>query len=93
VDAIAYRAVEDPPEKVLTEIERVIKTSSLTESQNQFDGMAAPIALTGRVINATIWEEELWQLIQKEKIVEVGSFVRLRNVNSSRLPSGTQSEC
>ncbi|KAL3797465.1 hypothetical protein ACHAWO_000665 [Cyclotella atomus] len=90
VDAIAYRAVEDPPEKVLTEIERVIKTSSLTESQNQFDGMAAPIALTGRVINATIWEEELWQLIQKEKIVEVGSFVRLRNVNSSRLPSGTQ---
>jgi hypothetical protein len=92
VNAIANHAVEDPPVKVLTEIERVIKTSSLSGSQNQCDDMDAPIALTGRVINATIWEEELWQLIQKEKIVEVGSFVRLRNVNNSRLPSGTQCE-
>lgn len=55
-------------------------------------GIAAPVSLTGRVINATIWEEELWQLIQKEKIVDVGAFVRLRNINNARLPSGISCE-
>lgn len=55
-------------------------------------GIAAPVSLTGRVINATIWEEELWRLIQKEKIVDVGAFVRLRNINNARLPSGINCE-
>ena len=52
--------------------------------------IVSPITVTGRVINVTIWEEELWQLINKEGIIQVGSFVRLRNTNNSKLSSGIQ---
>ncbi|KAL7517396.1 hypothetical protein ACHAWX_002321, partial [Stephanocyclus meneghinianus] len=80
---------DDPPEKVLVEIEKMLNALASNGASNTISsGIAAPVSLTGRVINATIWEEELWQLIQKEKIVDVGAFVRLRNINNARLPSG-----
>ena len=72
-------------------IESILK-SIASDNQNQCSSIVAPISLTGRVINATIWEEELWQLIHKEFIIEVGSFVRLRNINNSKLSSGVQCE-
>lgn len=83
---------EDPPEKVLVEIEQVLQAHASTVTQKQANIIAAPISLTGRVINAIIWEEELWQLIQKENIAKVGSFIRLRNVNNARLSNGIQCE-
>ena len=75
----------------MVEIDKVIK--SLASNKTAIcDGIEAPISLTGRVINATIWEEELWQLIKKENIIDVGSFVRVRNTNSAKLPSGVNCE-
>jgi hypothetical protein len=83
----------DPPEKILVEIEKILNALAANGDSNTIcSGIAAPVSLTGRVINATIWEEELWRLIQKEKIVDVGAFVRLRNINNARLPSGINCE-
>ena len=76
------QVIEDPPELVLVEIDKVLRSLSST--------IVSPISLTGRVINATIWEEELWQLIDKDGIIKVGSFIRLRNTNNSKLSSGIQ---
>jgi hypothetical protein len=73
----------DPPEQVLVEIEKILACTSLTSGH----AIEAPISLCGRVINAVIWEEELWTLIDKEKIVHVGSFIRLRNISNSKLPT------
>lgn len=84
---------EDPPEKVLVEIEKTLKILSQKGDENQCHDIIAPVSLTGRVINAKIWEEELWQLIQKEKIVEVGSFIRLRNINNVELLPNLYCEC
>lgn len=92
LDVNANQAAEDPPIKVLVEIEKVLDALASNDDLSQCNGVSAPISLTGRVINATIWEEELWQLIQRDKIVEVGSFVRLRNINNSKLPSGVECE-
>lgn len=73
----------DPPEQVLVEIEKIMAFMSSTSGI----AIEAPIALCGRVINAVIWEEELWTLIHKENIVHVGSFIRLRNVSNSKIPT------
>ena len=74
----------DPPEQVLVEIEKILADMSSSSGH----AVEAPISLCGRVINAVIWEEELWTLICKEQIVHIGSFIRLRNVNNSKLPNG-----
>jgi len=75
----------DPPEKVLVEIEKILACMSSSSGHRVVE---APITLCGRVINAVIWEEELWNLIHREAIVQIGSFIRLRNVNNSKLASG-----
>ncbi len=75
--------LNDPPEQVLVEIEKILAFMSSTSG----NAIEAPISLCGRVINAVIWEEELWTLIHKEEIVHVGSFIRLRNVSNSKMPT------
>lgn len=75
----------DPPEQVLMEIEKILACMSSLSGHRIVE---APIVLCGRVINAVIWEEELWNLIHREAIVHIGSFIRLRNVNNSKLASG-----
>ena len=81
---------DDPPEQVLVTIEKILRDISSSPSSgppSNVDVIQAPIALCGRVINATIWEENLWNLIHKENMIDVGSFVRLRNVNNAKLPT------
>lgn len=73
----------DPPEQVLLEIDKII--GNLVESGTSIE---APLTLCGRVVNAIVWEEELWNLIHKENILCVGTFVRLRNVNNAKLQTG-----
>jgi hypothetical protein len=72
----------DPPEQVLVEIEKILADMS-SSSGNAVD---APISLCGRVINAVIWEEELWTLICREQIVHIGSFIRLSSSRQSDSP-------
>ena len=84
----------DPPEELLLEIEKIvgdISSSSSTEPGHPL--IQAPITLCGRVINAIIWEEQLWNLIQREHIIHIGSFVRLRNINKARLPTLAAANC
>jgi len=82
---------DDPPEQVLVTIEKILRDISASGPTNAVgrDGSIteAPIALCGRVINAIIWEENLWNLIHLENMINVGSFVRLRNVNNTKLPT------
>ena len=84
----------DPPEELLLEIEKIVgDISSSSSSEPGRPLIQAPITLCGRVINAIIWEEQLWNLIQREHIINIGSFVRLRNVNKARLPTLTTTNC
>jgi len=66
------------------EIEKILADMSSSSGHS----IEAPISLCGRVINAVIWEEELWNLLCKGQIVHTGSFIRLRNVSDSKLPNG-----
>ena len=77
---------DDPPEQVLVRIEQILAAGHLSSSGSSRDNavLQAPITLCGRVMNCIIWEETLWNLIQEEKIIGVGSFVRLRNVNTAK---------
>ena len=83
--SIGLSQPHDPPEQVLVEIEKILADISSSSGHT----IEAPISLCGRVINAVIWEEELWTLIYKEHIVHIGSFIRLRNVNNSKLLTGS----
>jgi len=74
----------DPPEKVLIEIAKIIKEKSPHDFPDICDGMEAPLALCGRVMNVKIWEEPLWNLIEGENFIHVGSFVRLRNIKCKK---------
>lgn len=82
---IGISQLHDPPEQVLVEIEKILACMSSSSGHRIVE---APITLCGRVINAVIWEEELWNLMHREGIVQIGSFIRLRNVNNSKLASG-----
>ena len=68
---------DDPPEQVLVTIEKILRDISASGPPNAvgYDGsiIEAPIALCCRVINAIIWEENLWNLI-RENMINVGSF-------------------
>ena len=76
------------------EIEKIVgNISSSSSSEAGRPLIQAPITLCGRVINAIIWEEQLWNLIQREHIINIGSFVRLRNVNKARLPTLATTNC
>ena len=50
----------DPPEQVLLEIERIIGNLISFGSC-----MNVPLTLCGRVVNAIVWEEDLWNVISK----------------------------
>lgn len=81
----------------MVEIEKILRETSSSGQINQppnkdcnavFD-IQPPLALCGRVVNAIIWEENLWHLIYDENILRIGSFVRLRNINNAKLPRTT----
>ena len=94
VGVSADQSVADPPQQVLVRIEKILKAiASLEQPDTTCSGVSAPLALCGRVINAIIWEEDMWNLIQRDGIINIGSFVRLRNINNAMLPSGYRVNC
>ncbi|KAL7432027.1 hypothetical protein ACHAXM_002879 [Skeletonema potamos] len=94
VNTNADQYISDPPEQVLIRIEKILMAISSAEQPDKTcAGVNAPLALCGRVINAIIWEEDLWNLIQRDSIISIGSFVRLRNINNAMLPSGSRVNC
>jgi len=94
VNVNADQSIADPPEQVLIRIEKILNAiSSAEHPDTTCVGVNAPLALCGRVINAIIWEEDLWNLIQRVGIINIGSFIRLRNINNAMLPSGSRVNC
>ena len=82
------QARDDPPFEALEAL-------GLAVEQLKYEASIAPQVekpdrFCGRVINAAIWERELWDYIDSR--VEVGSFIRLRNV-SGYSPPGINLGC
>jgi len=85
-DSPNLMAQGDPPADALVQISRIIdklKSSNASIGLN----LKAPNSLTGRVINAEVWEGQHWTLIQQS--FSVGSFVRLRNVKQEYQTNGS----
>jgi len=80
---IAREAVQtgDPPAAALVKLVSMIKK---IRKLRQNPDLLPPKQLTGRVVSLAIWEPQHWDLIQ-EGIVTVGSFIRLRNINDSKM--------
>lgn len=78
----ANRAVVngDPPSETIVSIASIITKLQTLRPEPNFE---PPKAVTGRVANAAIWEDSHWDLVVKS--LRVGSFIRLRNVQDSRL--------
>jgi hypothetical protein len=72
----------DPPPEALDRIVKIVQ--KLIESNE--DNLAIPLSFCGRVANALIWEEGHWELIREH--IQVGTFIRLRNVDIRRWQSG-----
>lgn len=66
----------DPPP------ESLVKISGILENLNLSEEMETPKALCGKVSNVWIWEESFWDLVTNH--VQVGAFIRLRNVDARR---------
>jgi hypothetical protein len=70
----------DPPPDALLAISNVIDKLHLMGLKRE---LQAPLAVTGRVANVTIWEQSHWNIVSRA--LKVGSFIRLRNVQDTRM--------
>jgi hypothetical protein len=70
----------DPPSEAIVAIAAIIKNLRRVRPDSN---LLPPKAVSGRVANVAIWEDSHWQLVAKA--VRVGSFIRLRNVQDSRM--------
>jgi hypothetical protein len=73
----------DPPSEAIIAMAAIIKNLIRCRPDSN---ILPPKALTGRVANVAIWEDSHWQLVTK--VVRAGSFIRLRNVQDSKMESG-----
>ena len=71
----------DPPVKAVVKIANLAKT--LQSSRPDDKPLLTPYALTGRVVNVAVWEQSQWELVQE--VVEIGTFIRLRNVKYEKI--------
>jgi hypothetical protein len=71
----------DPPPSCLIKVRDILR-------DYQKENMQIPKALCGKVVNVVIWEESYWKFCQEH--VNVGSFLRMRNVHIRR--TGTQQQ-
>ena len=77
----------DPPSEALQAIANAI--GCIQQSADDGDNassLESPKSLCGRVANVAVWEEPHWDLVAE--ILQVGTFVRLRNVHESRMYNG-----
>jgi hypothetical protein len=70
----------DPPSEAIIAMAAIIRNLNRARPDSN---LQLPKAVTGRVANVAIWEDSHWQLVTK--VVRAGSFIRLRNVQDSRL--------
>jgi hypothetical protein len=70
----------DPPSEAIVAMAAIIKNLKRVRPDSN---LQTPKAVTGRVANVAIWEDSHWRLVTK--VVRAGSFIRLRNVQDSRL--------
>jgi hypothetical protein len=80
--AAASDAVKDgdPPAEAIVAMAAIIRNLKRARPDSY---LQVPKAVTGRVANVAIWEDSHWQLVTK--VVRAGTFIRLRNVQDSRL--------
>lgn len=71
----------DPPSSTLIVIADIVEK---LQNLRQNPDLCPPKALSGRVANVAIWEQEHWQLVF-EKVIKVGLFIRLRNVQDRNM--------
>lgn len=71
------QAQGDPPPGALAKISSML--DKLRKSNERYGTLQTPKALCGKVANVVIWEETFWELVTQH--VQVGCFVRLRNVD------------
>ncbi len=79
----------DPPSEALLCINKIIHA---VNKINNRESLTTPKKLSGRVVNVAIWESSAWEFIQKQiavKNINVGKFVRLRNVKEGTLPNSS----
>ena len=81
-EALESVADGDPPAKVLIRIAKLLK--KLQSRRANQEPMLEPYAVTGRVVNVAVWETSHWELVKE--VVQIGTFIRLRNVQDRRMP-------
>jgi hypothetical protein len=70
----------DPPSEAIVAMAAIIGNLNRARPDSN---LQVPKAVSGRVANVAIWEDSHWQLVTK--VVRAGTFIRLRNVQDSRL--------
>lgn len=73
----------DPPSEALQAIANAVETIKAVDNASTLE---PPKSLCGRVMNVAVWEEPDLQFIKFA--LQVGSFIRLRNVHECRILSG-----
>jgi hypothetical protein len=80
----------DPPCEALLSIASVIESIKTADGDSgtgdDVASLEPPTCLCGRVVNVAVWEESHWDLVRE--VLQVGSFIRLRNVHESRMYNG-----
>jgi hypothetical protein len=71
----------DPPMEAVVKLAEIIyKIQKIRDNAD----LQPPKELSGRVANVAIWESPQWEFINH--VVQVGSFIRLRNVRDDKMP-------
>ena len=72
---------KEPSSDAVEKVARLVNEINDKSKGNSDDepSIEIPCSLCGRVINAAIWEKELWEFCQQN--LNVGSFIMLRNVD------------
>ena len=83
-------SARDPPRSALNALSRATNELKTNGGFADWSNIQAPDRFCGRVVNVAIWEREIWDYIESN--IEVGSFIRLRNV-SYELLSGFKCWC
>lgn len=76
----------DPPSEALQAIANIIEYIKSSDDGDDVSSLEPPRCLCGRVVNVAVWEEPYWNLVIET--LQVGTFIRLRNVHENRLWNG-----
>uniref|UniRef100_A0A7S4EIX9 Telomeric single stranded DNA binding POT1/Cdc13 domain-containing protein n=1 Tax=Pseudo-nitzschia australis TaxID=44445 RepID=A0A7S4EIX9_9STRA len=72
-------------------LDQVMRASQQLQASLDFDNMGVPISLCGCASNVVVWEKAHWDLIHQH--IPVGTFLRLRNVDTPQRWDGNEFRC